>query len=73
METFVRDAESETGKWRSVLVNVSVCLLTSRPIPEHHFHFRAVRLGFGNYEDAKWHNVISKLKQVLGLYTDITF
>ena len=28
MEIFVRDAESETGKWRSVLVNVSVCLLT---------------------------------------------
>ena len=42
MEIFVRDAESETGKWRSVLVNVSICLLTSRQIPEHHFHF----LGF---------------------------
>ena len=44
---FIRGAESETGKWRSVLVNVSVCLLTSRPIPERHCHFRAVGLGFG--------------------------
>ena len=66
MEIFVRDAESETGKWRSLLVNVSVCLLTSRPIPERHFHFRAVWRDFEMYEDTKWHNVISKLKQVLG-------
>ena len=66
MEIFIRDAESETGKWRSVLVNVSVCLLTSRPIPERHFHFRAVGRGFGMYEDTKWHNVISKLKQFWG-------
>ena len=48
MEIFVRDAESETGKWRLLLVNVSVCLLTSRPIPERHFHFRAVGHGFGD-------------------------
>ena len=34
MKIFVRDAEGETGKWRSVLANVSVCLLTSRPKPE---------------------------------------
>ena len=46
MEIFVRDAESETGKWRSVLVYVSVCLLTSRPILERHFNFRAVGHGF---------------------------
>ena len=45
--------------------NVSVCLLTSRPIPERHFHFRALGCGFGMYEDTKWHNVISKLKQFL--------
>ena len=48
-------------------VNVSVCLLTSRPIPERHFHFCAVGRGFGIYEDTKWHNVISKLKHFLGL------
>ena len=66
MEIFVREAESETGKWRSVFVNVSVCLLTSRPIPERHLHFRAVGRSFEMYEDTKWHNVISKLKQVLG-------
>ena len=47
MEIFVKDAESETGKWRSVLVYVSVCLLTSHPIPERHFHFCAVGRGFG--------------------------
>ena len=62
MEIFVRDAESETGKWRSLLVNVSVSLLTSRPIPERHFHFRTIGRGFGMYEDTKWHNVIPNLK-----------
>ena len=67
MEIFVRDAENKTGKWRSVPVNVSICLLTSRPIPECHFHLRAVGCGFGMYEDTKWHNVISRLKQLLGL------
>ena len=46
MEIFVRDAEGETGKWLSVLVNVSIYLLTSHPIPEHHFRFRAVGRGF---------------------------
>ena len=66
MEIFVRDAETETGKWHSLLVNVSVCILTSRSIPERYFHFRAVGRGFGMYEDTKWHNVISKLKQFLG-------
>ena len=30
------------------------------------FHFRAVGRGFGMYEDTRWHNVISKLKQFLG-------
>ena len=64
MEIFVRDAETETGKWRSLLVNVSVCLLTSRPMPEHHFHFRAV--GMYMYEDTKWHNAIYKIKTILG-------
>ena len=62
METFA----SETGKWRSVLVYVSVCLLTSRPIPECLFHFRAVWRGFGIDGDIKWQNVISKLKKFLG-------
>ena len=49
MKIFVRDAQSMTGKWRSVLINVSVCLLTSRPIPERHFHFRAIGRVFGMY------------------------
>ena len=65
MGIFVREAEGETGKWRSVLVKASVCLLTSHPIPEHHFHFRAVGLDFWMYEDTKWHNVISQIKQFL--------
>ena len=47
MEVFKRDVESETGKWCSVLVYVRVCLLTSRPIPESHFHFPAIGRGFG--------------------------
>ena len=67
-EIYVRDAENETGKWCSVLVSVSVCLLTARPIPERHFYFRAVGRGFRMYEDTKWHNVISKLNN---LWVDI--
>ena len=66
MEIFLRDAESETGKWRSLLVNVNICLLTSRPIPECHFHFRIIGRGFGMYEDTKWHNISPNLKQLLG-------
>ena len=58
MEIFVRDAESETRKWCLVLVNISVCLMTSRSMPEHHFHFRVVGSGFGMYEDTKWYNTI---------------
>ena len=65
MEIFVRDAESETGKWRSILVNVSFCLLTSRPIPERHFHFHTFG-HFWEYEDTKWLDVTSKVKQILG-------
>ena len=64
MEIFVRDAETESGKWRSVLVNVSVCLPTSHPTLERHFLFRALGRGFRMYEDTNWHNVISKLKQI---------
>ena len=51
---------------RLELVHVSVCLLRSRPIPERHFHFRAVGRGFGMCKDAIWHKVISKLKHFLG-------
>ena len=36
----------KTGKWRPAQVYVSVYLLTSRPIPTRHFHFRAVGCGF---------------------------
>ena len=67
MEIFERDAESETGKWRLLLVNVSVCLLTSRPIPERHFYFRAVGRGFWNV----WRNQMAqryfKIKAIFGL------
>ena len=67
MEISVRDTESETRKWRSVLVNVSVCLLTSRLIPEHHFHFRASRRGFGVYKDTKMAQHCFKITPVFGL------
>ena len=46
MEIFVRDAGNKSVKWRSLLVNVNVCLLTSHPIPERHFQFRAFERGF---------------------------
>ena len=48
---FCRGGESETEKCRSLNVNVSVCLLTSRPIPERHIHFRVVGRVYGMYED----------------------
>ena len=66
MEIFVRDAESETGKWRSLLVNVSVCLLTSRPKPERHFLFRAVEHGFGMYGHQMAQGYF-KVKAIFGL------
>ena len=47
MEIFVRDAESETGKWRSVLVNVSVSLLTSLPVPNVTFTFALLGVVLG--------------------------
>ena len=78
---FVKDKESKTGKWCSVLVNVSVCLPTYRPIPNRHFHFWAFWGGFKTYEDIKWCNVISNLNQfgliyqyhILISYVEITF
>ena len=68
MEIFVGDTESGTGKWRSLLVHVNVCLLTSRPITERHFTFAplGVVLKMYMYEDTKWHNLISNLKQFFG-------
>ena len=51
--------ESKTGKWRLVLVNVSVCLLTSHPIRNVIFTFAPFGVVLKMYEDTKWHNVIS--------------
>ena len=66
MEIFIRDAGSKTGKRRSLFVNFNICLLTSHPIPERHFHFRAFERGFGMYEDTKWHMFFFKIKQFFG-------
>ena len=33
---------------------------------DRHLHFRDVGYGFKMYEDTKWHNVISILKNVFG-------
>ena len=62
MEIFVGDANAKTGKWRRVLVNVSVCLLK---LHEIHFLFTFAPLSgvLKRYEDTKWYNVISNLKQ----------
>ena len=54
--------ESKTGKWRKVLVNVSVCLLTPHPIPKVIFTFASLGVVFKMYEGTKWHNAISNLK-----------
>ena len=42
-----RDAESETGKWRSVHVNVNICLLTSHPILNVIFTFTLLGVVLG--------------------------
>ena len=58
--------ESNTGKWRRDLVNVSVCLLTSHPILNVIFSFAALGGVLKMYGDTRWHNVILDLKQFFG-------
>ena len=58
MKSVVKDAKSKSRNRRRVLVKVSVCLLTSRPIPKRHLHVRAVRRGFRMYESTEMDNVI---------------
>ena len=62
--------ECKTGKWRRVLVNVSVCLLTSHPIQNVTFEPLGVVLKM--YEDTKWHNVIFKFTAIFR-FADIIF
>ena len=52
--------KSKAGKCRLVLINVSVCLLTSHPIRKVSFPFAPLGVVLKMYEDTKWHNVISK-------------
>ena len=52
---------------RSVLVYVIVCLLMSRPIPERHFHFRAVGRGFGMYKNHQMAQRYFKIESINGL------
>ena len=44
--------ESKTGKWHRVLVNESVCLPTSHPIPNIIFTFAPLGVVLKMYEDA---------------------
>ena len=53
-------------KWHRVLVNVSVCLLTSHSIRNVIFTFAPLGVVLKMYEDIKWHNVISNLKHFFG-------
>ena len=55
--------DNKTGKWRRVLINVSVCLLMSHPISNAIFAFPPLGVVLKMYEDTKWHNVILNLKQ----------
>ena len=56
--------ESKTGKWRRVLVKVSVCLLTSHPIPNAIFTFAPSGVVLKMYENTIWHSVISNLLSI---------
>ena len=58
--------ESKTGKWRRVHVNVGASLLTSHVIPKVIFTFAPLGVVLKMYEDTKWNNVISNLKQSFG-------
>ena len=55
--------ESKTVKWRRVLVNISVCLLTTHPVSNVIFTFAPLGVVLKMYEDTKWPNVISNLEQ----------
>ena len=59
--------ESNTWEWRRLLVNISVCLLTSHPIANVIFIFAPLGMDLKMYEDTKWNDVISNLKQFLRL------
>ena len=58
--------ESKTGKWRQILVNVSVHLLAPHPIRNAIFTFAPLGVVLKMYEGTKWHNVIPNLKQFFG-------
>ena len=58
--------ESNTGKWRRDLVNVSVCLLTSYPILNAIFTLAPLGGVLKMNEDTREHNVILDLKQFFG-------
>ena len=55
--------ESKKGKWCQILVNVSICLLMSHSVPNIIFTFPLLGVVYKMYEDTKWHDVISNLKQ----------
>ena len=59
--------ECKTGKWCRVVFNVSACLLTSHPILNVIFTFAPLGVVLRMYEDIKWNNVISNLKQFFRL------
>ena len=61
--------ERETEKWRRVLGNVSMCLLTSQPKFNVIFTFAPLGMIFKMYEDIKWHNAISNLKHFFPIYS----
>ena len=65
IEIFSELLDYKTGKWCRVLVNFIVCLLTSYPIPNIIFTFALLGVVLKMFEDTKWRNVISVLKQYL--------
>ena len=65
--------ENMTGKWRRVLVNVSVCLLTSHPIPNVIFTFAPLGVVLKMHEDTKMASCNFKFKANFGSYADISY
>ena len=74
MKILIRDAiqDSRTGTWRRVLINVSVCLLTSRPISNVIFSFAPLGMVLRCMKTPN-DNETSNLNQFFGLHIDFKF
>ena len=65
--------EYQTGKWRRILVNVSVCLMVSYPIENVIFTFAPLGVVLKMYEDTKWHKSKAFFRLIWRYYILISY